>query len=49
MGWKLIFFVMCVYGWIAFTEASKGNWPLSIVFGGYAFSNIGLAYLAWKG
>lgn len=40
---------MVIYGWVAISEGLKGNYPMAIVFIGYAFSNIGLAYLAYKG
>lgn len=35
-----------IYGAVAIDMALRGNWPMVIVYGGYAFSNIGLFYLA---
>ena len=49
MGWQLIAFVMVLYAWVAVVEGLRGNIAMAIVFAGYAFSNIGLAYLSWKG
>ena len=42
MSGTLIAFVGVVYAYIAFEQMMKGNSAMSIVFAGYAFSNIGL-------
>jgi hypothetical protein len=42
----LIAAVGIVYAAIAVGAAFKGNWPIAIVFGGYALSNVGLYKLA---
>lgn len=44
-GW-LILVVTVIYAYIAIEQGFKGNWNLTIVYGGYAFSNIGLFILA---
>ena len=48
MSWWLILFVMCIYATIAVTELLRGNTAMAVVFAGYSFSNIGLAWLALK-
>ncbi len=35
-----------IYLAVAIEQASKQNWPLFVVYLGYAFSNIGLYYMA---
>ena len=35
-----------IYAGVAVDMAMRGNWSMVIVYGGYAFSNIGLYYLA---
>lgn len=42
----LIAFVGLIYAGIGVMQFSKGNLSLGIVFTGYAFSNIGLYFLA---
>lgn len=49
MGWPLILLVMLIYGFVGFTEAARSNWAMAIVWWGYSLSNIGLAWLAYKG
>jgi hypothetical protein len=49
MGSGLILIVMLIYAWVAIMEGIKGNYGMMIVFAGYAFSNIGLAWMASKG
>jgi hypothetical protein len=49
MAWWLIIIVMFIYGAIAALEFIKGNIAMGIVFTGYSFSNVGLAYLSLKG
>lgn len=49
MGGGLILIVMLIYAWVAIIEFMKGNYGMTIVFAGYAFSNIGLAWMASKG
>ena len=43
-GW-LIILVTVIYSGIAVEQLFKGNIPMSVVYAGYAFANIGL-YLA---
>lgn len=45
----LIAFIGLVYAGIAVDNFLKGNFPMSVVFGGYAFSNIGLYVIARTG
>lgn len=49
MSGGLILLVMLIYSWVAIAEFVKGNFGMTIVFAGYAFSNIGLAWMASKG
>ena len=49
MAWWLILIVMVIYGAVGFAEALRGNWAMVIVWWGYSVSNIGLAWLAYKG
>ena len=49
MGSGLILIVMLIYSLVAIMEFIKGNLGMTIVFAGYAFSNIGLAWMASKG
>lgn len=35
-----------IYLAVAIEQATRGNWHLSVVYAGYAFSNVGLFYLA---
>ena len=44
----LIVLVGLIYSGVSIEQLIRGNWPLSIVFFGYAFSNIGFWY-ALKG
>lgn len=44
-GW-LIAVTGGIYAFVAIEQASKGNWPMCVVYSGYAFSNIGLYLLA---
>lgn len=44
-GW-LIALTGLIYLAVAVEQALRGNWMLCIVYAGYAFSNIGLYYLA---
>jgi hypothetical protein len=44
----LIALTGAIYGFVAIEQATKGNWPMCIVYAGYAFSNIGLYVLAGK-
>ena len=44
-GW-LIIVTGLIYAWIAIEQGFKGNLYMSIVYAGYAFSNIGLYLLA---
>lgn len=47
-GW-LIALTGLIYGFVALEQGLKANWPMTIVYAGYAFSNIGLYVLAGKG
>jgi hypothetical protein len=47
-GW-LIIATGLIYMWVAIEQLYYGNWPLSGVYAGYAFSNIFLYFLAVKG
>jgi len=38
----LVVVVGLIYAVVAIAQASKGNWAMALVFGGYAVSNIGL-------
>jgi hypothetical protein len=49
MSGGLIFIVMIIYAWVAIMEFVRGNFSMAIVFAGYAFSNVGLAWMATKG
>jgi hypothetical protein len=49
MSGGLIFVVTIIYAWVAIMEFVKGNFGMTIVFAGYAFSNVGLAWMASKG
>jgi hypothetical protein len=42
----LIAFVGLIYAGVAVEQGLRGNWPMCIVFAGYAASNIGLYKLA---
>lgn len=43
----LIAFVTVCYVGVAISEAFKGNYPMSIVFVGYSFANVGLIWGVW--
>jgi len=49
MAWWLILVVMVIYASVGVMEAMRGNWAMFIVWFGYSVSNIGLAWLSWKG
>jgi hypothetical protein len=42
----LILLVGLIYSAIAAESAWRGNWPMGVVYGGYALSNVGLWALA---
>ena len=44
----LIIVTGAIYGYIAIEQGLKGNSALMIVYGGYAFSNVGLYWMAIK-
>lgn len=44
-GW-LIVCTGLAYAWVALEQGTKGNPAMSVVYAGYAFSNIGLYLLA---
>ena len=47
-GW-LIIVTGLIYAYVAGEQVYLGNWQLSGVYAGYAFSNIFLYFLATKG
>jgi len=44
----LIIVTGLIYGYISVEQGAKGNWAMSMVYAGYAFSNVGLYILATK-
>jgi len=46
MSAPLIILTGLIYAYVAIEQATKGNVNMSIVYSGYAFSNIGLFFLA---
>jgi len=44
----LIILTGLIYAYIACEQAYKGNYAMSVVYSGYAFSNVGLYLLATK-
>ncbi len=42
----LIALVGFIYLGVAVDEACRRNWPMAVVFTGYAFSNVGLYWMA---
>lgn len=46
MSRSLIIITGLIYAYIAIESALKGNWPLAIVYAGYAFANAGLYLIA---
>jgi hypothetical protein len=44
----LIIVTGIIYGYISLEQGLKGNFPMSVVYGGYAVSNIGLYIMAVK-
>jgi hypothetical protein len=44
----LIILTGAIYAYIALEQGLKGNAYMAIVYSGYAFSNVGLYYLAAK-
>lgn len=44
----LIIVTGLIYAYIAFDQGLKGNIPMLIIYSGYAFSNIGLYWMATK-
>jgi hypothetical protein len=46
MSAPLIILTGLVYAYVAIEQATKGNPSMTIVYAGYAFSNIGLYLLA---
>ena len=44
----LIIVTGLIYGYIAIEQGLKGNYAMSVVYSGYAFSNVGLYLLATK-
>jgi hypothetical protein len=45
-GW-LIVLTGIIYAYISIEQGFKGNFPMALVYAGYAFANVGL-YLAVK-
>jgi len=48
MSALLIIVTGCIYAYIAAEQGLKGNIAMLVVYGGYAFSNIGLYWMATK-
>lgn len=48
MSANLIIITGLIYAYIAVEQALKGNAAMSVVYSGYAFSNVGLWILATK-
>lgn len=46
-SWLIIVTGM-IYGYIAVEQGIKGNLAMSVVYSGYAFSNVGLYIMATK-
>jgi len=46
-GW-LIIATGLIYSYVAIEQAMKGNMPMAIVYSGYAFSNVGLYWVATR-
>jgi len=46
-GW-LIIATGIAYAWVAVEQAMKGNLQMTIVYSGYAFSNVGLYLMATR-
>jgi len=44
----LIVLTGLIYSYIAIEQGLKGNIPMMIIYSGYAFSNIGLYWMATK-
>jgi hypothetical protein len=44
----LIILTGCIYAYIAAEQGMKGNIALLVVYAGYAFSNVGLYWMATK-
>lgn len=42
----LIIVTGCIYAYIALEQGFRGNTAMTVVYGGYAFSNIGLYLMA---
>jgi hypothetical protein len=46
MSATLIALTGCAYLYVALEQASKGNWPMTVCYLGYAFANVGLYLMA---
>ena len=44
----LIIVTGLIYGYIAIEQGIKGNYAMAVVYSGYAFSNVGLYWMAIK-
>jgi hypothetical protein len=42
----LIIVTGLIYAYIGLEQALKGNFPMAVVYSGYAFSNVGLYIMA---
>jgi hypothetical protein len=49
MGWPLIFVCMAIYAFVGITELQRGHMFSAMMWFGYAFSNIGLGLMTYKG
>lgn len=48
MALPLLFLVTGIYVWVSAGFMLNGNWPLGIMYAGYAFGNIGSIMLVMK-
>jgi hypothetical protein len=46
MSWPLIAACGFAYLWVSIDQALHRNWPMSVVYFGYALANVGLVVLA---
>lgn len=41
MATPLLLIVTAIYAWVAISFAFSHNWPLAVMYAGYAFANLG--------
>lgn len=49
MSWPLIAACGLAYLYVSVDQAIRGNWPMSVVYFGYALANVGLVIIARQG